>query len=712
MPTTPANLSLTSPIEAVPGVGPKLGEAFRDLGIPSVAHLIDHLPFRHEREHAEASIEDLVLGEVGSARGEVTACRVVAQGRKRFEVVLMDHTGRLDVVWFNQLFLARKITPGMFIRVQGKPAQRGPMLQMVNPRWEPAPPPEDDGGGGGAGGHGDRLRPIYSASEALGTRRIESAVDAVLERALPLLHDHLDEEYREERGLCSLAAAYKMMHHPESLEQVKVAQRRLVYDELLMLQLGVQLRRSQNQTGVMAPALAWTPELDAQIRARIPFTLTEGQESVVADLAKDLARPVPASRLIQGDVGSGKTVVALYAMLLAVYGKHQAAMLAPTALLAEQHYASISRLLEGSKVRVALLTGSIGPQARKEIEQRIADRTVDIVIGTHALLSESVRFQSLAVAIIDEQHRFGVRQRATLRSADEGSQPHTIVMTATPIPRTLALTLFGDLDVSTLKGMPPGRQPIVTEWVNPVNSGKVWGRVRETVERGEQAFIVLPAIGEEGGMFDEESHSTPGALRDVHTTADQLAKGALEGIPMGVVHGRLSPEERERTMEAFRSGEVKVLIATTVIEVGVDVPNATLMVVDHAERFGLAQLHQLRGRVGRGEKPGACILMGEAVTEEAKARLTTMEATTDGFELAEEDLRLRGPGEFFGSRQSGVNPFRFAKFPAHTDLLMLARRDAQDWIAESPELSRPGDALALRRLNRRFGAFLGLIDVG
>jgi len=705
-PPTSSELALTSPIEAVRGVGPARGEAFRRLGIPSVAHLIDHLPHRHEFEQGEDRIENLVVGQVGTATGRISAARLVTHGRKRFEAVLMDDTGgRLDLCWFNATYLARKLYPGSQIRVNGKLQRRGPLKQMINPGWEFAEETETQP-------TESRLRPVYPASEDLPSKIIEKAVATALPKVIHLLDDHLPAAFRTERSLPSLADAYRMLHRTddagidklEAEAQVREATRRLTYDELLLLQLGVCMRKAKLRDTLKAPALPWSETIDQRIRARIPFTLTPGQEAVVNDLARDLQRPYPANRLIQGDVGAGKTVVALYGMLMAVAAGHQGAMLAPTEVLAEQHYASLTSMLEGTRVRIELLTGSLSTADRAAIQSRLAAGEIDIVVGTHALLTGSVTFDKLAVVVIDEQHRFGVEQRAALRgkAGSEDSMPHTIVMTATPIPRTLAMTVFGDLDTSMLTGRPGGRSPVTTHWVVPSQSDDVFVSMRARIERGEQAFVVLPVIE---GSDDEDG------LRSVKATAARLTQGPLSGKRIAELHGQMKRPDREQVMARFRSGDIDVLVATTIIEVGVDVPNATMMVIDHAERFGLAQLHQLRGRVGRGDKEGVCVLIGEAVTDEAAQRLRTIASVTDGFRLAEEDLKLRGMGEIFGIRQSGQNPFRLARFPEDTDLLLMARRDAMAWIDRSPDLSAPEERLLHRRLFKRHGEMLGLGDV-
>lgn len=702
-------LSLTTSIYALPVVREVQAQKLEILGVRNVGQLLTHLPHRHEWLRAQAGIADLEPGVICSAVGEITATKISGFGRKaRLQAVLHDGEGRLDLVFFNQAFLSKQLTVGTRLRVQGKPTKFGPGLQMANPQFTIIP--FDDSATEVV--EDDAYRPVYPTTDGLLSEQIWAIVKSVLEPAIALLEDHLSDAYRAEHALPSLAEAYRMMHAPQSEDEVKSARRRLAYDELLMLQLGVHMKRAHLRRTLTAPALPRTAEIDERIRSRMPFALTAAQQRVVDEISKDVALTTPTNRLVQGDVGSGKTAVALDAMLLAIAHGHQAALMAPTEILAEQHYLSITEMLKGSSVRVELLTGSMPAADRSAAVSRIASGDVDLVIGTHALVSDSVAFHSLALAVIDEQHRFGVEQRAKLRvkggqsvkSDQEGETPHVIVMTATPIPRTIGLTIFGDLDISTIDELPPGRSAVITKKVTREKRKTVYQWVNEKIKQGDQAFIVVPAI--------EPGSKGEGKVTDLRSLKKELEGGELHDVHLAALHGRLKRDTREHVMHRFRAGKIDALIATTVIEVGVDVPNATMMIIEDADRFGLAQLHQLRGRVGRGTKPGVCVLIGNPTTEDGIARLNAMVETTSGFVLAEKDLEIRGAGDVFGTRQSGMSPFKVADPMRDMELLQMARRDAAEWIAQSPTLERPGDALARRRLLKAHGQWLGLGDVG
>ncbi|MFG0329095.1 MAG: ATP-dependent DNA helicase RecG [Phycisphaerales bacterium] len=691
-------LELTTPVQFLKGVGPKRAPLFERLGISTLADLIRHIPHRYEHEREETAIAELPFDQVVSARGEIAATRVAGRGRSaRFEATLDDESGRLHLTWFNGAYLKRRIHPGMLLRVQGKVKRYQNYRQMANPKWEALADETTEA-------REERYRPIYPATEDLSSEQIEKIAHGVLDEALELIDDHLDDDYRKSRELPSLRDAYRMAHRPEHEAEAIEGRRRLAFDEMLLLQLGVAMRRRQLRETARAPALTWNDAIEKHILERFPFELTESQRRVIEEIRTDLQREAPMNRLLQGDVGAGKTVVALYGMLMAAASRRQSALLAPTEILAEQHYSSITSMLEGSNLRIELLTGTLSAADRESIERGVDSGEVDIVIGTHALLSERLRFDKLALIIIDEQHRFGVEQRATLRrrAMETGEIPHTLIMTATPIPRTLSLTLFGDLDVSTIHGLPPGRQPVVTRVVGPDQTEVVYDYIAGRLREGEQAYIVLPAI--------DETEATD--LKAVRSHLEWLESGPFEGLRCAAVHGRLKRPTRETIMYRFRKGKIDAIVATTVIEVGVDVPNASIMVVEHAERFGLSQLHQLRGRVGRGSRKSLCVFIGDPSTDDAKARLDAIGSTSDGFEIAEKDFEIRGMGEIFGARQSGLPPFRVARLPDDLALLQLARRDAAVLIDNDPDLSAAPHRLLRQRLMKTYGEGLGIGDVG
>ncbi len=709
-PSNDAPIHLNQSVDSLPGVGSTTARRLGRLGIATVADLVRHLPFRYEYHRGMSTIGDLALDTTATVVGEVANCRCVGgRGGRfnrrggRFQATLCDQTHSLDLTWFNGRYLQGQIRPGMTLQVTGKVTAYNDYRQMVNPKWKAITPDGDDQPQADPNDDQPRYRPIYPATEDLTSEQIERIIADVLDEAVSQIPDHLNAEFRSDRALPQLAAAYQTIHQPPDEDAVATARRRLAYDELLMLQLGLSVKRYHARHELTAPALRISDAIDQHIRHRFPFELTEAQNQVIGQIVADLQRTEPMNRLLQGDVGSGKTVVALYAMLLGVAANKQAALMAPTELLAEQHYLSIGDMLAGSNVRIALLTGSANPADRQATAQAIERGEIDLVIGTQALLTESVRFNDLAVVVVDEQHRFGVMQRARIRSKTAGAStaPHYLVMTATPIPRTLSLTLFGDLDVSTIRGLPPGRQPIATRVVGPEKSDQVYQYLAQRLADGEQAYVVLPAI---------EQNATN--LKAVRSHARHLAETHFAGLRLATIHGQLKTATREQIMHRFRAGRIDVLIATTVIEVGVDVPNASLMVVEHAERFGLAQLHQLRGRVGRGSRKSLCVFIAEPTTDDARQRMEAIGQTTDGFEIAEADLLIRGMGQIIGTQQSGLPPLRVAQIPDDMELLQMARRDARQLVEADPKLAKAEHELMRKRLVKQYGQYLELGDVG
>lgn len=714
-------VSPASSVKQLSGVGPARFKCLQRLGIRTLSDLIRHLPARYENQSAEGAIADLIQDNktIGSARGVIEATRWQAgqYGKKgRFMATLKDETGTLSLVWFNAGYLREKLFVGQHLSVQGKCKAFNGYPQMSNPKWERLTDEEIEN----KPAKDARLRPVYPTTEGLTAPIFEALIGEALERVLPTLEDPLPAALTSAHNMPTLAQAFRMIHQPQEADDHKAARRRLAYNELLLLQLGIAMKQAYVRKRQVAAALPTSDAIDQQIRDRFPFELTDSQNKVIAEIAADLAKDEPMNRLVQGDVGSGKTVVALYAMLLAVTAKKQAALMAPTELLAEQHYRSISAMLDGTSVRLRLMTGSQSSSGSKERQQllgEMATGAVDIVIGTQALVTDAVKFNDLGVAVVDEQHRFGVMQKARLKEAQDldsqGRQkvPHHLVMTATPIPRTLSLTIFGDLDVSTITGKPPGRIPVDNRVVQPGQASDVYEYLRTRLARGEQAYVVVPMIDSSGEA--EEGNNAAG-LRNVADTAKMLRTVLGKDYKVAEVHGRLSRDEREAVMADFRQGASHVLVATTVIEVGVDVPNASVMIIEHAERFGLAQLHQLRGRIGRGasSRRPLCVFISDPTTDDAIDRMEAIRSTNDGFKIAEEDLRIRGMGDFFGTRQSGMPPLRVAQIPEDLDLLKLAHLDATKMIDADWQLASSEYTMLRKVVRQQYGEALGLIDVG
>jgi ATP-dependent DNA helicase RecG len=529
-------------------------------------------------------------------------------------------------------------------------------------------------------------------------------VGGVIDLCSSAVEDVFPDQFLVEHRLAAIGEALPQIHGPTDRPSLERAQRRFIYQELFVLQLALAVRKFRLEHQRAAPPLATSAKIDARITRLFPFALTADQRQSTDEICRDMARPHPMNRLLQGDVGSGKTVVAMYAMLLAVAHGYQAALMAPTEILARQHVATLGRALAASKVRIGLLTGSLGAGERQELLAKIAAGEIDIVIGTHAVTHavarSGVEFAKLGLVVIDEQHRFGVRQRAALKKA--GIDPHYLVMTATPIPRTVGMTLFGDLDVSTLREPPPGRQKVNTYLASDLQRHKWWQFFKKQLDSGRQGYVIAPLV--------EESEAVDAA--NVQETFDVLARGELAGYRLGLLHGRMTPAEKDSTMQSFRAGRTQVLVSTSVVEVGVDVPNATLMTIEGGERFGLAQLHQLRGRISRGSYPGYLCVFANPQSDESQERLNALTRTSDGFELAEIDFQLRGPGDLFGTKQHGLPPLRIADLSRDLSVVEEARRDAQALVVADPDLKAPELARLRRMMMHRYGEALDLGDVG
>jgi len=653
-------------VETLSGVGPKVAERLGRLGIRTVRDLGEHVPRAYLDWEQVGSFGDLSAGEEATVRCTLERIRVRPTRRRNLKLVegvVVDAAGvRETAIWFNQAYLT-KLEPGTELLLHGT-RELGGGFRVA--RHEV----------GGTGLHTIGLVPEYPAAEDVPSYRLRGLVDAVLPR-VRFFPDPLPARLRHEEGLPLRADALFAAHRPRDRAEAKAARERLAFEELLTLQLGFLERRRALEEASSAVALGDDGDLIPRYRKALPFTLTEEQEKAIGEIRQDLADTRPMQRLLQGDVGSGKTVVALYALLCAVGSGHQGALMAPTETLAEQHFLTVEGICNDLGVRCELLTSSVPAAQRRAVRDRLASGETDLAVGTHALIQEEVEFRSLAVAVVDEQHRFGVEQRRALGK----TTPHVLHMTATPIPRTLAQTVYGDLDVTEIARPPADRKPVVTRWVGHERSSEAYTRLRRHLEEGRQAYVVCPLVSESEAV----------EARAAEQEAERLRAAELRAFRVGCLHGKLPTAERREVMDAFKRRELDVLVATTVIEVGVDVPNATIMIVQEADRFGLAQLHQLRGRVGRGTEQSYCLLVSrpkEELTDEAVGRLEALVETSDGFRLAEVDLELRGEGQLLGTRQSGYTDLKFARLTRDRDLIARARRwaealvDAEDSVCE------------------------------
>jgi ATP-dependent DNA helicase RecG len=678
------------------GIGPQRARLLAKLGLETVEDALFFLPARHEDRSRLTPFRSLKGGETVTTLGSIAGVSPPPRGRPRapLAVLLRDATGFLSAVWFNQRYLERVFKRGQRLIVHGK-VQRygGGPLQMQVKDYEIVEDSDDETL------HTGRLVPVYGLTQGLTQRPMRALMKRLVDAYADQVEEPLPDLMRARRQFGPLAAALKAGHFPQTEAARAAARRRLAYDDFFLLQLGLAIRRHregrQRGLAMNPPGALWR-----KLVGSLPYTLTNAQQRVWREIRTDMAAPYPMNRLLQGDVGSGKTVVAALAILAALETGYQAALMAPTEILAEQHFMTLTQLLSPLDVPVALLTNNIKGKARESLLARVAGGEIGCVVGTHALVQEGVQFRRLGLAVVDEQHRFGVAQRATLRG--KGESPDVLVMTATPIPRTLALTLYGDLDVSVLDELPPGRRPVITRARPEAGRRKIYAFLREQVGAGRQVYVVCPLV--------EESEASD--LRAATEMAERLQREVFPDLRVGLLHGRMAFADKERVMREFKGGAIHILVSTTVIEVGIDVPNAAVMVVEHAERFGLSQLHQLRGRVGRGPWKSYCILMSAASSEEARRRIGAMEATNDGFRIAEADLSLRGPGDFFGTRQSGLPEFRVADLLRDAALLEEARQDAVGLVQGDPNLIKPEHRALRAALLARWRGKLDLASVG
>jgi ATP-dependent DNA helicase RecG len=684
---------LATPVQFLKGVGEERAKLLRRLELHTLRDVLFFFPRDYQDLSDLRALDELQEGQPASVRGVVVEIdqKAITNG-VMLGVLVQVGDDFLRAVWFNQSYLLEKLTTGQNVMFYGRPKLRGQRWEMNHPKLTTLDNPDDQ--------PECLLQPIYPLTEGLKQYQIRRVVADALAAHLDVLDEVFPAELLAKYGLATLHQALPQIHFPKNHAELDEARRRLVFQELYILQLALSLRRYEQESDCRAPELPVTAKIDARIRRLLPFELTAGQRQAIAEISADLARDRPMNRLLQGDVGSGKTVIAVYAMMAAVAHGQQAALMAPTEVLARQHAQVLGRTLAKSRVRIGLLTGGLTASERKETLAAISEGEIDLVVGTQAIVQSGVEFHKLGLVVIDEQHKFGVRQRAALRHA--GLDPHYLVMTATPIPRTVAMTAFGDLEVSTLRDRPPGRQPVLTYLVDADKIEAWWEFVRKKLREGRQAFVITPLV--------EETEDS--SLENVMGSYEDLANGELADFQLDIIHGRLNARDKEAAMQAFREGKTQVLVSTSVVEVGVDVPNATVMTIQGAERFGLAQLHQLRGRVSRGQSPGYCGVMADPQTDAARARLDALAGSSDGFELAEIDFQLRGPGDLLGTRQHGLPPLRIADLVRDADVLVEARAAAQELIASDAGLSQPEHAPLRRMAMIRYGKVLELGDVG
>lgn len=686
-----------APVTILRGVSKAHARQLANLGIITVGDLLRHFPHRYHDYASVRPINELVVGEEQTVIATVWSVGRGTMGRRMAtEAIVGDNTGTLRIIWWGQRYIDRQLRPGMQVAFSGRVTVFRGRRQMENPEWEPVDTESLNT---------RRLVPVYPLTKGLSQRYLRRLIWQALGSYAHLMPEALPWEMRQRLDLPPVSEALRQMHFPQDHEAAARARRRFALEELLVIELGIVRRRKEWQEGGKAPVLSLPRQVQEAFHSSLPFSLTGAQRRAIAQVLADLGREIPMSRLLEGDVGSGKTIVAAMALLAAAFSGYQGAIMAPTEILAEQHFRTLCRLfgrenqegqdlwlsLEGPgyivveppylprPLRLGLLIGSLRPSEKAAVQGAVARGEADIVVGTHALIQENVHFARLGLVVIDEQHRFGVVQRAVLR--EKGQSPHVLVMTATPIPRTLALTVYGDLDVTILDEMPPGRPPVKTYVLKPRERRLAYDFIRRHVLQGRQAYIVCPLI--------EESEAI--AAKAAEVEYQRLSKEEFPDLRLGLMHGRMSPKERDETMRRFRDGEIDILVTTTVVEVGVDVPNATIILIEGADRFGLAQLHQLRGRVRRSQHQSFCLLLSENPSEDAQERLRIVETTHDGFRLAEEDLRLRGPGEYFGVRQSGLPDLKVARI-TDLELIEIARQEAFRILQEDPMLEHPEHA--------------------
>ncbi len=685
-------LTRETPLTDLPGVGPARAKKLEKLGLRTVGDLLYHLPQRYEDRRECFNLRDAPEDRPCCVAAMVASAPTVSRIRKGLELVkvkAVDSFGALQLTFFNQTYIKNALKLGETYVFYGTAERQGRGRAMTNPVFEKE----------GTGRVTGLIMPVYPLTAGITNNLLAGLARRAVEDCLDGLPEFLPEQIRLDHALCQVQYARKNIHFPPSWEELAIARRRLVFEELFTLTCGLSLLKERRERGKGQVLKADATKFEKLL----PFTPTNAQKRAMEDIAADLKSGRVMNRLVQGDVGSGKTAVAAFGAWAAAQNGCQCALMAPTELLAEQHAKTLDALLSPAGVRVALFTGSVKGRPRKALLGALAEGEIDLIVGTHALFSEGVAYKNLGLVVADEQHRFGVAQRAALAEKGSGTAPHVLVMSATPIPRTLALIIYGDLDASVIDELPPGRTPVQTVTVGEDKRARMYGFVRKQVKEGRQVYIVCPAVDEVDDLPAwNDLYAPPMDMKAVTTYAKDLQDKVFPDLRVGLVHGRMKPRDKEAAMAAFAAGETDVLVSTTVIEVGVDVPNASLMVIENAERFGLSQLHQLRGRVGRGKHQSYCVLVSVSRSDTARERLRALCATNDGFQIAEEDLRLRGPGDFFGKRQHGLPQLKVADFASDMELLREAKGAADGLIAADPALSKPEHKPLKAQIQRLF----------
>jgi len=691
---------LNTPVRYFKGVGPKKSGDLAALGIKTAEDIIYYLPARYEDRSKIVKIRDLKMGEAQAVEGEImtASSRRTKSGRSMFQIAVTDRTGIIHAVWFNQPYLKDYLIKSGKVVLYGK-VDRYDRVQIMSPEYEILKEGEAESI------HMRRIVPVYPATSSLSTKYLRGLAFQAAMRYCRFLTERLPTYIIAREHLVDVRFAFRNIHFPATFENLEKAYRRIVFEEFFMLQLALAIKKAAVKEAAGLGHKA-DGELMTEFKNSLPFELTKGQKKAISDIEGDMSSGKPMNRLLEGDVGSGKTVVAAHSLVLTVQNGFQGCLMAPTEILARQHFIGLSELLMPLGINIALLVGGIDPETKSRLYSDIKNGTANIIVGTHAIIQEAVEFKRLGLAVVDEQHKFGVDQRAILQ--DKGYKPHMLVMTATPIPRTLALTVYGDLDISVIKELPKGRSPIVTYWVEEAKRDKAYDFIKEEIEKGRQAYVVCPMIDESNAGPNDGELLSKNKVQNVTETFDRLKSEVFAGHEVGLLHGRMAPKEKEKVMKDFKRGKINVLVSTVVIEVGIDVPNATVMLVENAERFGLSQLHQLRGRVGRGTHESYCILLADPKTDEASGRLKAIEMTLDGFQIAEADLEIRGPGEFFGTRQHGLPEIRFGNILKDFGIMELARKEAFDLIKRDPALKEEHHRLLRLALLSRFKDKLAL----